>query len=70
MMQLFLLAHDKDVQHRKFFGVNKPLQYKIKVTRFHSAAAYGLATYAFQKSNWGQFDPMVDRGLRVLRSAT
>ena len=32
--------------------------------KFHSAAANGLATGAFQKYNWGQIDPMVDRGLR------
>ena len=32
--------------------------------KFHSAAANGLGTGAFQKCNWGQIDPMVDRGLR------
>ena len=48
----------------KIIYVNKPLQYKIKVMKFHSAAANGLATGAFQKYNWGQIDPMVDRGLR------
>ena len=47
------------------FFVSKPLQYKIKVMKFHSAAANGLATGAFQKSNWGQIDPMIDRGLIV-----
>ena len=31
--------------------------------KFHSAAANGLATGVFQKCNWGQIDPMVDRGL-------
>ena len=48
----------------KIFYVNKPLQYKIKVMKFHSAAANGLVTGAFQKCNWGQIDPMVDRGLK------
>ena len=47
----------------KIFYINKPLQYKIKVMKFHSAAANGLATEAFQKCNWGQIDLMVDRGL-------
>ena len=31
--------------------------------KFHSAAANGLATGVFQKCNWDQIDPMVDRGL-------
>ena len=35
--------------------------------KFHSAAN-GLATEAFQKCNWGQIDPMVDRGLISLIS--
>ena len=48
----------------KIFYVNKPLQYKIKVMKFHSAAANGLVTGAFQKCNWGQIDPMVDRRLK------
>ena len=50
----------------KIFYVNKPLQSKIKVRKFHSTAANGLATEAFQKYNWGQIDPMVDRGLKYL----
>ena len=29
----------------------------------HGAAPNSLATEAFQKRNWGQLDPMVDRGL-------
>ena len=33
--------------------------------KLHGAAADGLATGAFQKCNWGQIDPMVDRGLRL-----
>ena len=33
--------------------------------KFHSAAANVLATGAFQKCNWGQIDPMVDRGLTM-----
>ena len=49
----------------KIFYVNKPLQYKIKVTKFHSAAANGLATGAFQKCNWGQIDPV--RGRRRVK---
>ena len=35
--------------------------------KFHTAAAKGLATGAFQKCNWGQIDPMVNRGLNALR---
>ena len=50
----------------KIFYVNKPLLYKIKVMKFHSAVANGLATGAFQKCNWGQIDSMVDRGLRSI----
>ena len=34
--------------------------------KFHSAAANGLGTGAFQKCNWGQTDPVVDRGLSCL----
>ena len=34
--------------------------------KFHSAAANGLATGAFQKCNWGQINPMVDRGLKLV----
>ena len=49
----------------KSFYVNKPLQYEIKVMKFYSAAANGLGTGAFQKCNWGQIDPMVDRGLKI-----
>ena len=39
--------------------------------KFRSAAANGLATGAFQKCNWSQIDPVVDRGLmraRLLQS--
>ena len=50
------------------FLVNRPLQYKIKVTKFHSAAVNDLATGAFQKCNWGQFEPMVDRGLNISKT--
>ena len=56
----------------KNFYVNKPLLYKIKVIKFHSAAASGLATGAFQKCNWGLIDSMVERGLiknKVLSAA-
>ena len=45
------------------FYVNKPLQYERKVIKFYSAAANGLATGAFQKCNWSQIEPMLDRGL-------
>ena len=31
--------------------------------KFHGAAPNSLATGAFQKCNWGQIDPMVDRRL-------
>ena len=36
----------------------------MNVMKFHSAAN-GLATGTFQKCNWGQIDPMVDRGLNI-----
>ena len=37
--------------------------------KIHSAAANGLATGAFQKCDWGQIDPMVDKVLsKVLNS--
>ena len=52
----------------KTFYVSKPLQYEKKFMKFHSAAANGLATGAFQNCNWGQIDPMVDRGLFKLGS--
>ena len=32
--------------------------------KFHGAAPNSLATGAFQKRNWSQIDPMVDRGLK------
>ena len=38
--------------------------------KFHSAAANGFATGAFQKCNWGQIDPMVDKGLKRDRNST
>ena len=44
----------------KVFDVNKPT-YKIKVMKFHGAAPNTLATGAFQKCDWGQIDPLVDR---------
>jgi len=31
--------------------------------KFHSVAVNGLEIGTFQKCNWGQSDPMVDRGL-------
>ena len=34
----------------------------IKVMKFLSSAGNGIATGVFQKCNWGQIDPMVDRG--------
>ena len=61
-MLLFLLAHIKDVQHKKLFRSVNLFNIKIKVMKFHSAAANGIATEAFQNCNWGQIDPMVDRG--------
>ena len=36
--------------------------------KFHSADANGMATGTFQKCNWAQIDPMVDRGLSKLNS--
>ena len=66
MMLLFLLAHDKDIRHRKFFWSTNLFNTKIKVLKFHKATANGLATEAFQKCNWGQIDPIVDRGLSCL----
>ena len=51
----------------KIFYVNKPLQYEIKVMKFLSGAANGLATRVFQKCNWGQIGPMVDRGLKIMQ---
>ena len=53
------------MSYNENFCINKPFQYKIKVMKFHSAAVNGLATGAFQKCNWGQIDPMVDRGLNI-----
>ena len=53
------------MSNNETFYVNKTLQCKIKITKFHIAAANGLATGAFQKCNWGQIDSMVDRRLVV-----
>ena len=41
----------------------------MKLVKFHSAATSALATEAFQKSNWGQIDPMVDRKLIINTSS-
>ena len=36
--------------------------------QFHSAAANVITTGTFQKCNWGQIDPMVDRGLKCIET--
>ena len=45
------------------FQVSKSFQYKIKVMKFHNAAANGKTTGTFQKCNWSQIDPTVDTKL-------
>ena len=42
------------------------LLYKIKLIKLHSTAFNGSATATFQKCNWGQIGPTVDKGLNPI----